>query len=163
MFGYATDETEECMPLTVVLAHKLNHRIAELRRSGEFWWARPDSKTQVSCIWVKRISNVLNHYYFTLIKKAVLSKFWLQWKLIYLSYFYKRNPFIVSFSSLASTTDYDTKSQALCNFLMYQLVTLPHYCTHYLLGVVFRNMLHCGYIYNSDMFPCGYGAYKFLQ
>lgn len=49
MFGYATDETEECMPLTVVLAHKLNYRIAELRRTGEFWWARPDSKTQVIC------------------------------------------------------------------------------------------------------------------
>ncbi|KAG5875806.1 hypothetical protein JTB14_017542 [Gonioctena quinquepunctata] len=48
MFGYATDETEECMPLTVVLAHRLNHRIADLRRSGEFWWARPDSKTQVT-------------------------------------------------------------------------------------------------------------------
>ena len=47
MFGYATDETEECMPLTVVLAHKLNERIAELRRNGEFWWSRPDSKTQV--------------------------------------------------------------------------------------------------------------------
>ncbi|KAJ8985322.1 hypothetical protein NQ317_008352, partial [Molorchus minor] len=46
MFGYATDETDECMPLTVVLAHRLNHRIADLRRSGEFWWARPDSKTQ---------------------------------------------------------------------------------------------------------------------
>lgn len=49
MFGYATDETEECMPLTVVLAHRLNHRIGQLRRSGEFWWARPDSKTQVTC------------------------------------------------------------------------------------------------------------------
>ncbi|XP_056637828.1 S-adenosylmethionine synthase isoform X2 [Diorhabda carinulata] len=48
MFGYATDETEECMPLTVVLAHKLNHKIAELRRSGEFSWARPDTKTQVT-------------------------------------------------------------------------------------------------------------------
>ncbi|XP_019767750.1 S-adenosylmethionine synthase isoform X2 [Dendroctonus ponderosae] len=48
MFGYATDETEEYMPLTVVLAHKLNEKIAELRRSGEFWWARPDSKTQVT-------------------------------------------------------------------------------------------------------------------
>lgn len=47
MFGYATDETEECMPLTVVLAHRLNQKIAELRRNGEFWWARPDSKTQV--------------------------------------------------------------------------------------------------------------------
>lgn len=48
MFGYATDETEECMPLTVVLAHKLNEKIADLRRSGEFWWARPDTKTQVT-------------------------------------------------------------------------------------------------------------------
>lgn len=56
MFGYATDETEECMPLTVVLAHKLNQRIAELRRSGEFWWARPDSKTQVSCYIDVRVS-----------------------------------------------------------------------------------------------------------
>ncbi|KAA8581270.1 hypothetical protein FQN60_002851 [Etheostoma spectabile] len=34
MFGYATDETEECMPLTVVLAHKLNAKMAELRRNG---------------------------------------------------------------------------------------------------------------------------------
>jgi len=49
MFGYATDETEECMPLTVVLAHKLNAKIAELRRNGEMEWARPDSKTQVTC------------------------------------------------------------------------------------------------------------------
>lgn len=49
MFGYATDETEECMPLTVTLSHRLNHKIAELRRSGEFSWARPDSKTQVTC------------------------------------------------------------------------------------------------------------------
>lgn len=48
MFGYATDETEESMPLTVVLAHKLNQKIAELRRAGTFWWARPDSKTQVN-------------------------------------------------------------------------------------------------------------------
>jgi S-adenosylmethionine synthetase len=49
MFGYATDETEECMPLTIVLAHKLNAKMAELRRSGVLWWARPDSKTQVTC------------------------------------------------------------------------------------------------------------------
>ncbi|CAD6244702.1 GSCOCG00013430001-RA-CDS [Cotesia congregata] len=52
MFGYATDETEECMPLTVVLAHRLNQKIAELRRSGELWWARPDSKTQVTCEYI---------------------------------------------------------------------------------------------------------------
>ncbi|KAH9414525.1 S-adenosylmethionine synthase isoform type-1 [Dermatophagoides pteronyssinus] len=49
MFGYATDETEECMPLTVVLAHKINAKLAELRRSGDLWWARPDSKSQITC------------------------------------------------------------------------------------------------------------------
>jgi S-adenosylmethionine synthetase len=49
MFGYATDETEECMPLTITLAHKLNARMAELRRNGGLPWARPDSKTQVTC------------------------------------------------------------------------------------------------------------------
>jgi len=48
MFGYATDETEQCMPLTVVLAHQLNHKLAQLRRDGVLWWARPDTKTQVS-------------------------------------------------------------------------------------------------------------------
>jgi S-adenosylmethionine synthetase len=49
MFGYATNETEQCMPLTVVLAHELNQKIADLRRNGVFPWARPDSKTQVTC------------------------------------------------------------------------------------------------------------------
>ena len=50
MFGYATDETEECMPLTVVLAHSLNRKLSELRRDGTLWWARPDTKTQVNII-----------------------------------------------------------------------------------------------------------------
>ncbi|CAF3067510.1 unnamed protein product [Rotaria socialis] len=48
MFGYATDETEECMPLTVVLSHQLNAKMAELRRNGELGYLRPDSKTQVT-------------------------------------------------------------------------------------------------------------------
>ncbi|PNJ40350.1 MAT1A isoform 2 [Pongo abelii] len=48
MFGYATDETEECMPLTIILAHKLNAQMADLRRSGLLPWLRPDSKTQVT-------------------------------------------------------------------------------------------------------------------
>ncbi|XP_039273012.2 S-adenosylmethionine synthase-like isoform X2 [Styela clava] len=48
MFGYATDETEECMPLTVILAHRLNEKMAELRRDGTLGWLRPDSKTQVT-------------------------------------------------------------------------------------------------------------------
>merc|ERR1711936_56027 len=48
MFGYATDETEECMPLTVVLAHALNKKLSDMRRDGSLWWARPDTKTQVT-------------------------------------------------------------------------------------------------------------------
>ncbi|XP_074618923.1 S-adenosylmethionine synthase-like [Acropora palmata] len=48
MFGYATDETEELMPLTVVLAHKLNKKLSENRRNGTMSWVRPDSKTQVT-------------------------------------------------------------------------------------------------------------------
>ncbi|VDM57308.1 unnamed protein product [Angiostrongylus costaricensis] len=48
MFGYATDETEESMPLTLQLAHQLNGKLHELRRSGELHWARPDSKSQVT-------------------------------------------------------------------------------------------------------------------
>jgi len=49
MFGYATDETAELMPLTVVLAHAMNKKISDLRRDGTLWWARPDTKTQVTC------------------------------------------------------------------------------------------------------------------
>lgn len=48
MFGYATDETEEYMPLTIMLAHKLNAAMAVARRSGALPWLRPDSKTQVT-------------------------------------------------------------------------------------------------------------------
>ncbi|CAL1526357.1 unnamed protein product [Lymnaea stagnalis] len=48
MFGYATDETEESMPLTILLSHKLNDKMSKLRRSGQLPWARPDSKTQVT-------------------------------------------------------------------------------------------------------------------
>ncbi|XP_044030669.1 methionine adenosyltransferase II, alpha-like isoform X3 [Siniperca chuatsi] len=48
MFGYATDETEECMPLTILLAHKLIYRMKELSRNGECPWILPDSKSQVT-------------------------------------------------------------------------------------------------------------------
>lgn len=47
MFGYATDETEERMPLSLLLAHKLLARLHELRRNGTLEWALPDSKSQV--------------------------------------------------------------------------------------------------------------------
>jgi S-adenosylmethionine synthetase len=48
MFGYATDETPELLPLTIQLAHKLNSAMKEARNSGELPWLRPDTKTQVT-------------------------------------------------------------------------------------------------------------------
>lgn len=53
MFGYATDETEEKLPLTLLLAHKLNFALAEARRNGELAWLRPDTKTQVTVEYEK--------------------------------------------------------------------------------------------------------------
>lgn len=53
MFGYATDETEEYMPLTIVLAHKLNQALAAARRSGLLPWVRPDTKSQVTIEYKK--------------------------------------------------------------------------------------------------------------
>ena len=53
MFGYATDETPEYMPLTITLAHKLNASLAAARRSGLLPWLRPDSKTQVTIEYKK--------------------------------------------------------------------------------------------------------------
>lgn len=48
MFGFATDETPELMPATVVYSHKILKRAAELRKSGKIAWLRPDSKSQVT-------------------------------------------------------------------------------------------------------------------
>jgi len=53
MFGYATDETESCMPLTIDLAHGLNRKLAECRKDGTIPWARPDTKTQVTVEYVE--------------------------------------------------------------------------------------------------------------
>jgi S-adenosylmethionine synthetase len=63
MFGYATNETEGMMPLSIELAHRLTMRMAELRRKGELPWARPDGKSQVTVEYAdgkpKRVDTVV--------------------------------------------------------------------------------------------------------
>ncbi len=63
MYGYATDETPELMPLPIVLAHRLTRGLADDRRAGTFAWLRPDAKSQVSVVYENgaptRVSHVL--------------------------------------------------------------------------------------------------------
>merc|ERR1719156_4346 len=48
MFGYASDETEDCMPLTILIATRLGKKLTDVRKDGLLWWLRPDGKTQVT-------------------------------------------------------------------------------------------------------------------
>jgi S-adenosylmethionine synthetase len=63
MFGYACDETEELMPLPIMMAHKLVRQQSEIRRDGRLTYLRPDAKSQVSVEYVdgkpKRIDAVV--------------------------------------------------------------------------------------------------------
>jgi S-adenosylmethionine synthetase len=51
MFGYASDETEELMPMPIMLAHRLTKALADRRKSGDIKWLRPDGKSQVTVVY----------------------------------------------------------------------------------------------------------------
>merc|ERR1719230_931849 len=53
MFGYASDETEDCMPLTILIATRLGKQLTDVRKNGRLWWLRPDGKTQVTIEYKK--------------------------------------------------------------------------------------------------------------
>ncbi len=68
MFGYASDETPELMPLPISLANKITRRLAEVRKKGILNWVRPDGKSQVTVeyeddepVWVSSIVVAVHH------------------------------------------------------------------------------------------------------
>merc|ERR1712185_164338 len=54
MFGYASDETEDCMPLTHSMATRLGKKLTDVRKDGSLWWLRPDGKTQVTIEYLQK-------------------------------------------------------------------------------------------------------------
>merc|ERR1712182_39088 len=54
MFGYASDETEDCMPLTHSMATRLGKKLTDVRKNGKLWWLRPDGKTQVTIEYLQK-------------------------------------------------------------------------------------------------------------
>jgi len=54
MFGYASDETADCMPLTHSMATRLGKKLTDVRKNGQLWWLRPDGKTQVTIEYLQK-------------------------------------------------------------------------------------------------------------
>jgi len=54
MFGYASDETADCMPLTHSMATRLGKKLTDVRKNGDLWWLRPDGKTQVTIQYLQK-------------------------------------------------------------------------------------------------------------
>ncbi len=61
MFGYASDETAELMPLPILLAHRLTKGLADDRRAGVVDWLRPDAKSQVSVVYEDGVPTSVSH------------------------------------------------------------------------------------------------------
>merc|ERR1712226_1688314 len=54
MFGYASDETQDGMPLTILMATRLGKKLTDVRKDGSLWWLRPDGKTQVTIQYLQK-------------------------------------------------------------------------------------------------------------
>jgi S-adenosylmethionine synthetase len=54
MFGYASDETSDCMPLTHLIATRLGKQLTDVRKNGDCWWLRPDGKTQITIEYAQK-------------------------------------------------------------------------------------------------------------
>merc|ERR1712166_1279351 len=54
MFGYASDETDNQMPLTHSMATRLGKKLTDVRKNGKLWWLRPDGKTQVTIEYLEK-------------------------------------------------------------------------------------------------------------
>tara|TARA_B110001452_G_C15237041_1_gene428300 strand:- start:2612 stop:4042 length:1431 start_codon:yes stop_codon:yes gene_type:complete len=54
MFGYASDETADYMPLTHLIATRLGKKLTDVRKDGSLWWLRPDGKTQITIEYVQK-------------------------------------------------------------------------------------------------------------